>query len=168
MKSLLLIFSFFLIGCVSRVVPLRHQYLPGIFEQVVTKPKAVVWANLLNFLSQNQIAVRVSDSATGLLKSGQTALPWSYESKGGGKLNDPEAWVAVERVIYKNKPLTLTSIVGEWNIRVKELDAGRTYIVVNLVDLRYSTPSEPTYQPFLRASPRSTGVFERMLADQLK
>lgn len=167
MKSLLLIFSLFLFSCVSRVVPLRHQYLPGIYEQVSEKPKANVWNSLLDFFSKNGLSIRVLDSSTGLIKSAQTRLPWSYETKGG-KLNDPQAWVVLERVIYKNKPLVLTSIVGDWNIRLKEIEEGRTYVVVNLVNLKYNTPLDTSYQPFLRATPRSTGVFERMIADHLK
>jgi hypothetical protein len=106
-------------------------------------------------------------SSSGLIKSHQTKLIWSYENKKG-KLNDPQAWVAVERVIYKNKPLTLTSIVGEWNIRIKAINDSQTYIVINLVNLRYSTPVEPSFQPFLQATPRSTGVFEQVIYDQIK
>lgn len=167
MKILLLCFSFFFVGCVSSVIPLRHKYIPGIYEQVFEKPKSQVWNSLLNFFSKNGVSLRLVDSSSGLLKSHQTNLPWSYESKKG-KLNDPRAWVAVERIIYRNKPLVLTSIVGEWSIRLKALNDSQTYIVVNLVNLRYNTPLEPTFQPFLRATPRSTGVFERMIYDQLK
>lgn len=163
----MLCFSLFLAGCVSSVIPLRHAYLPGLYEQVCEKPKKEVWKSLLTFFSMKGLPVRLVDTGSGLIKSHQTKLSWSYENKKG-KLNDAKAWVAVERIIYKNKPLVLTSITGEWNVRVKALNDSQTYLVVNLVNLRYNTPLDSTFQPFLRATPRSTGVFERVLYEQLK
>lgn len=167
MKILLLGFSLFFLGCVSAVIRLRNPYIPGLYEQVSGKPKARVWNNLFSFFSKNGLSVRLVDSTNGLIKSSQTNLPWSYENKKG-KLNNPRAWVVVERIIYKNKPLVLTSVTGEWNIRIKALNDSQTYVVVNLVNLRYNTPLDTSYQPFLRASPRSTGVFEKMLEEQIK
>lgn len=167
MKIWLLGFSFFFVGCVSAVIPLRHAYIPGLYEQVSEKPKNQVWNRLFTFFSRNGLSIRLVDSSSGLIKSTQTNLPWSYENKKG-KLNNPRAWVAVERIIYKNKPLVLTSITGEWNIRIKALNDSQTYVLVNLVNLRYNTPVDTSFQPFLRATPRSTGVFEKMLDEQLK
>lgn len=167
MKILLLGLSFFFVGCVSSVIRLRHEYIPGLYEQVIEKPRARVWNSLLATLSKSGLSIRLVDSSSGLIKSHPTKLPWSYENKKGN-LNDPQAWVAVERVIYKNKPLVLTSIIGEWSIRTKAINDSQTYLVVNLVNLKYNTPLDTSFQPFLRATPRSTGMFEKMIGDQLK
>jgi hypothetical protein len=167
MKILLLGLAFFFVGCVSSVIRLRHEYVPGLYEQIIETPKSKVWNSLLTVLSKSDLSIRLADSSSSLIKSHQTKLLWSYENKKG-KLNNSKAWVAVERVIYKNKPLVLTSITGEWNIRMKAINDSQTYIVVNLVNLRYNTPLDTSFQPFLRATPRSTGVFEKMICDQLK
>ena len=167
MKFLPLVFLFFSVGCISRVVPLKQEYVPATFEKVSDRPKYEVWKSLLHFFSKNGLSIRVSDSTSGLVKSSPANLTWTYENKKG-KLNDPEAWVVVERVIYKNKLLPLTSVVGEWDVRIKEAKDGQSYIIVSLANLKYNTPTEPSYQPFLQAAPRSTGVFERTLYDQIK
>lgn len=167
MKTLLLIFSLFFIGCISRVVPLKHDYVPATYEKVSERPKDQVWKSLVDYFSKSGLTIRVLDSSSGLVKSNSTNLPWTYENKKG-TLDNPRAWVVVERVIYKNKLLPLTSVIGEWDIRIKATKEGQAYIVVSMANLKYNTPSEPTYQPFLQAAPRSTGVFEQMLYDQIK
>lgn len=164
---MLLFIPLFLIGCVSRVVPLKRTYVPGAYEKLIEKPKEQVWNSLLDILPKNGLPVRLKESGSGLIKCEPVKLAWTYENKKG-KLDDPQAYVVVERVIYKNKLLPLTSVTGEWDIRLKESKEGQTYLVVSLVNLRYTTPTEPSYQPFLQAIPTSTGVFERTLYEQVK
>lgn len=166
MKTPLLVLLFLISGCISRVVPLKHEYVPATYEKVSQLPKAKVWKNVQDFLSKNGMSARILDSSSGLIKTNVTNMAWTYENKNG-ILDNPKAWVVVERVIYKNKLLPLTAITGEWDIRLKSTKEDQTYIVINMSSLKYSTPSVPTFQPFLQAGPRSTGVFEQMLYEQI-
>lgn len=155
-----------------RVMPLKNTYAEKPFEQTVNKSKEVVWENIIDFFAKNGLSIKIIDKSSGLIISDKTTLKWTYELKDG-KLEFPHAWVAVPKVINtgNNMPQKYLSVFGDWNVRIKETTEG-TLINVNLVNINCFTntyqlgSTSPASVPVQGV--KSTGVFEKMIYDNMK
>lgn len=165
-----LLLSFALLGCMStKSIPLKGTYTNGNFEATTPTPKDKVWDNIVDFFSKKGLSIKIIDRSSGLIVSDETALTWSYEDKNG-KLVHPDAWVAIKKILVSgsNTPIKPNIITGEWNIRIKGAPNNQTSIAVNLVNQRYINQFAITPTAFSQGGIQSTGVFEKMIYDQIK
>lgn len=159
-------------GCSIKTVALKGSYPDKPFEVVADKPTDKVWDNIIDFFATKGLSIRIIDKSSGLIVSDKTALVWSYED-GKGMLISRDAWIAVPKQIDPgtNKPIPFVSITGDWNIRIKEQSPGKTLINVNLVNIQsqavvHNLLTPPTIISVVGA--KTTGVFEKMIADIIK
>lgn len=168
--AILLSVFFFLSSCFSlKTFPLQGSYSDGNFEGYSEKSKDVVWDNIIDFFAKSGISIRIIDKSSGLITSGETAIPWTRENSKG-ELIKKEAWVVIQKVVDSRtrKPVPYYSVTAEWNVRIKESN-GKTLINVNLVNPTYLTLEVGGSRSlFKKGSFQSTGVFEKMIYDLVK
>lgn len=166
--GLFLIYTFS--GCMStKAVPLKGTYTNGNFEAITPTSKEKVWDNIIDFFSKKGLPIKIIDKSSGLIVSDETGLTWSYEDKNG-KLIDPTAWVAIKKILISgtNTPIKPTLVTGEWNIRIKGAPNNQTSVAVNLVNPKYMNMNVSTLTYFSSGGVKSTGVFEKMIYEQIK
>lgn len=169
MKLLTILIVITLTSCLPsyKTIPLKSTYSDGNFEEYSDKTKDQVWDNVIDFFAKAGLSIRIIDRASGLIISGQTSLKTTYENTKG-ELVKKDAWVVVAKTIdqYK-KVVPATSVTGEWNVRLKEVN-GKTLINVNLVSPTYIGYTTNVSTAFKKGSIQSTGVFEKMIYDIVK
>lgn len=172
MKILFFILLLAVSSCGVKSYPIKGTYLDKPYETTVTKTKEQVWERIIDFFATTGISIKLIDRGSGLIMSEKSELKWSYE-KPNGALDDPTAWVVVPRMIDKasNQPYRNVKVTGDWNIRIKEAD-GKTTINVNLVNINSVAPVYGMWaveaNNMAISGTRSTGVFEKMIADIIK
>lgn len=160
-------------SCTIKTIPLKGNYSDKPFQMITEKSRDKVWDNIIDFFATNGISIRIIDRSSGLITSDKTALTWTYED-AKGNLENPAAWVVIPKQIDPgtNKPVNLSTIAGDWNIRIKETEDKKTLINVNLVNIQgqsavYSLLS--TVPTIVQVSGgKSTGVFEKLITDIIK
>lgn len=177
MKNIILLFAIttILCQCSPKIVPIKNTYQDKPFTGVSDNNKDTVWDKIVDFFAQNGLSIRIIDRSSGLIVSNITALTWTHENAKGG-LIDPAAWVVLNKVYYQGstKYVLPVSVTGEWNIRIKSIADNKTNINVNLVNLKYNSPTDqPTvvikdkkYIPLFQT--KSTGKFEEKIFDIVK
>lgn len=170
---LALISTLFLLGCGSKVIPLKGKYLEPPYQIQTSKSFAQVWDNLIDIFAQKGLSIKIIDKSSGLITSDRSLLSTTIEKKDGS-LENPEAYIVVPQIYMpgpmKYTPITNSSdVVGEWNVRIKEVN-GETLINVNIVNVQYSyydSSTKLTKQANL-TNYKSTGVFEKFITDLIK
>jgi hypothetical protein len=162
-----------IVSCTYKTVPLKGKYSDGNFEAYSDKSKDQVWENIIDFFSKKGLSIKIIDRSSGLIVSGESVLPWSYEDKNG-KVEKKDAWVVIQKIIDPGtrKPIMPFRVTGEWNIRIKEKD-GKTLIAINLVNPSYASSGaygSPSKTPtmFEQGTLQSTGNFEKLVYEQIK
>jgi hypothetical protein len=159
-------------GCMPKVIPLKGSYPDTPIIQYSDNNVDKVWDHTIDFFAQKGLSIKIIDKSSGLIISDETALTWTFEDKKGNLIKT-NRWVAVPRTVYSgsDNPITPTSVIGEWNVRIKS-DGSRTSINVNLVNIqaKFST-GESGYKvapSYTRVDGKSTGVFEKMIFEAVK
>lgn len=167
------IIVFLFSSCAPKLIPLKGNYpqTPIIYYTGTNKDK--VWDNIIDFFAQRGISIRIIDRSSGLIISTPTNLAWTQEDKNGNMKNK-DAYISIPLLYDKGakKYYKPTSLTGEWNIRIKEVD-GKTSINVNLFNIEASYYSNNyTYRTsnYLVAitDGKSTGVFEKLIFEIVK
>lgn len=177
-----------LVSCnTSKMIPLSGQYpaTPMLFTS--EKPFDKTWDNLVDLFAQRGLAIKLIDRSSGLIISDRSKLTVTMEDKNG-RVIFPDAYIVAPSHIVNGKriPLYVASVgaystakqvsslidyaYGDWNVRIKPNPSGGSTINVNITSIVYET-----YDYKLKAnvsSPvsdiRSTGVFEKQLAEAIK
>ena len=157
-------------GC-AEMTPIQGNY-GGNNTFTTDKKVDEVWSSIIDLFSSKGVSIKVIDKQSGLIVSDNSSLlnNYTFEDKEG-KLENPNAWVVLERRgnglggVFRPDKLT-----GDWNIRIKELN-NKTVISVNLVNLNASLYVPPTNYAsgnILPFNSKSTGVFEKLIFDNIK
>lgn len=165
----LLMILFF--SCAVKIIPLKGNYPDKPYEIIVDKSKDKVWDNIIDLFAQKGLSIKIIDRSSGLIISERTALTWTYEDKNG-KLENLSAWAVVPKIYDPgaNRIVGYYNVSGDWNIRIKDAQDGKTVLNVNLVNIT----SENPYKSYLSqaTSPipgaKTTGVFEELIAIAIK
>ena len=155
-----------------KLIPLKGNYVNTPYQFVSDKPKDKVWDNIIDFFAQKGLSIKLIDRSSGLIVSEKTGLTFTHEDKTGQLVNKG-AWAVIPKIWSpgQNKYISLyTTIMGDWNIRIKELETGKTSINVNLVNITGLTSSYSlnTGPNTIIDAGKSTGVFEEMIAVSVK
>lgn len=163
---------FFLVSCSAKLYPLKGQYSSTPYQINTTSTKEQVWDRIIDLFAQKGLPIKIIDKSSGLIISEKSQLATTTEDKNG-EILDKDAWVAVPGRYdgYKRKmvPATYGPAIGEWNIRIKDNNAGGCIVNVNIVNLKQVIPdirNVSTERPLL--SGRSTGVFEQLVSEMVR
>lgn len=182
-KLLLLAFLPSLVSCFSaKIIPVQGSYPATPMTFSSEKSTDQVWDKLIDLFAQNGLSIKLIDKSSGLIISDNSAITATWEGKGG-VLYHPDANIVVPKYLNSNlqmqvgitypypdrKIIKKADIVhGEWNVRIKKAETG-TLINVNLVNVQYETPTlKGGTQLKTLTTYKSTGRFEKMIADFIK
>jgi hypothetical protein len=161
-----------LFSCSPKIVPIKGSYQNKPFEMVSNNSKDVVWDKIIDLFAQTGFSIKIIDRSSGLIISDKGSLKYSRENKKG-ELRDKNAWVVLDAVYQSGSTylVPISSVTGEWNVRIKDADAGKTNININLVNIAayYMQGTGPYAVPqVLRVNAKSTGNFEKLISDKIK
>lgn len=182
MKQLALVFALsLLLSCSAKVIPVQGSYPEPPITYRSEKPFTEVWDKLIDMYAQNGLSIKLIDRSSGLIISDNSAITATWEDKNG-KLYHPEAnivtpksynslaqsQVGITQTVYNKSSLKKPSVLrGEWNVRLKEIQGG-TLINVNLVNVTYSSLEGKVSVVKNLGAYKSTGKFEKLIADYIK
>jgi hypothetical protein len=158
-------------SCFPRVTPVKQTYVDPPFETTSTLTKDLAFNKILSLFSQKSIPVKVKDISNGLIVSGKSVLSTTIEDRAG-KLTNKSAWIVVPSV-YNASTNKLNAqhkgkILGEWSITIKQTPKG-TLVQVSLLNLTNQFEAYKIGTQEVSASfAKSTGVFEKLIADIVK
>lgn len=163
-KLLLFFFSVSLLSCAPNLYHIKGSYLNKPYQIYSDKSKDEVWNKIIELFSSQGIAIKLIDKNSGLILSERTSFlsDYSYENDDGS-LQNPNAFVVCDKVVWQTVLQYPKQVTGEWNIRVVE-NSGKTLINVNLVNIQVIFSTNPA----LEGTGKSTGKYERIVADYLK
>jgi hypothetical protein len=169
-------------GCNTyKIIPIKGSYASQPIIATSERPFNEVWDRLIDLFAQNGLSIKLIDKSSGLIISDNSAITATWEDKKG-LLVHPEAYIVTPKafngVIYAEQGITHNggnkaslkkpSIVrGEWNVRIKQGDKG-SLINVNLVNVKYEDWDGKMMVWRNLSSFRSTGLFEKLIADTIK
>lgn len=139
-------------------------------------PYDEVWSKIIDFFAVNGIPISTIDKTSGLIVASSMSFVNNYtrEDKQGNMIN-PDAYVVIPTVrggfgniLEPNAKITgHWDMVGDWNVRIKNID-NKTLINVNLLNVRCLYSTSGLYGSSSKIPIRSTGKFEKMLLDTFK
>lgn len=164
-----------LASCLTiKTIPTKGTYIKPPYTDTASITKEQAWDKIIDFFAQNGLSIKLIDKSSGLIVSDKTLVPATYENKLGMPDNT-SAWIVLPKRIDPNsgKPIKIQDVVGEWNIRIKELSNSKTYINVNLVNLTETniytgTKASATPSYMARRDFHSTGIFEKKICEMIK
>ncbi len=181
MKKIIFVVVIAFISCSPKIIPLKGGYPTLPIEITSEKSFEQVWDKLIDVFAQQGLSIKIIDKSSGLIVSDRSLLHVTIEKKDGSLL-DSTAFIAVPKQINQGtgkpepisgmfvnpytKKLQPSSIVGEWNVRVKKIENG-CLINVNIVNVKLDQPID-TKKSIPYIAYKSTGVFEKALANQIK
>lgn len=158
---------FFVVGCTVQNVPLNGRYLEKPFEIITDKSFETVWSNIIDLFAQKGLSIKVIDKSSGLITSEKTSLLSNYSfEKDNGLLENPDAWVVINRSTYAGTTLPPQVLSGEWNVRIKSIENNKTSININLTNINGSYRSAGgQYAAAMNVeyTGKSTGKFEQII-----
>lgn len=163
-----------LTSCGYKIVPLKGDYpqTPIVFKSDKSFDK--VWDNIIDLFAQTGVPIHLVDRSSGLIISGVTNIPWSFENKSGDLINK-SAYIALVKYIDKgnNKPVKPFEITGKWNIRIKDIGEGRTSVNINLHELsgsgdQFNAAIRNKKTRSFSINGKTTGNFEKLIFDIIK
>ena len=162
-------------SCSPKIVPLKSAYNTKSTELTSTADFEKVWEKVVAMFAKRGVVVKVIDKSSGFISVHYTSAPFTSEDKDG-KLMDSAAWVVVPKIYSPlgRKYYTGTEGPIDWNIYVKRSTSYIVTINIKLVDdptimnlFSPAYPIEPTKRTY-KVTAFTTGVFEKLFADQLK
>ena len=187
MKYFTLLTFLFIASCThTKLIPLKGNYpsTPMVFSSEKSFDKT--WDNLIDVFAQKGLSIRIIDRSSGLIISQTSLLKTTIEGKAG--LVDSTAFIAVPYYLSNKRRIPITNpvvgayaqekdilptpVYGDWNVRIKASPTGGSIINVNITDLNYklvgSKIKDMQNNIIKIIDYKSTGVFEKQLADLIK
>lgn len=172
--SKLLIAVLLFASCAPKIVPPIGVYESKSVEQTYTGQFEIIWEKVIAMFSKKGISVKVIDKSSGFISVHYPTAPFTTEDKGG-KLVDSNAWVVTAKIYDPIGRKYYSGNEGpiDWNIYIRKTTDKVTTVNIKLVDdptiLNFYSPgyienAKRTY----KVKAYSTGVFERLLAEQIR
>jgi len=166
MRKLLLLSL--LASCSYKTIPLKGSYLEKPYSIETSTSSDKVWDKLIDLFAQKGLSIKIIDRASGLIISERAAFGYTTEDKNG-KLKDPTAFIVVPQMYNPGNRMTIPvceNLVAEWNVRIKT-QGDKTLINVNVVNVVRNVSGVYLANNSCPQA-KSTGVFERIIADAIK
>lgn len=147
-------------GCNPDSIPLKGKYPITPFEITSTKSVDSTWSNLADLFASNGLLVKNIDKNKGLIVSRKTPfIPiYSFEDNDG-RLQIPEAWVVLPKVIVHRKQWVPKMIYSHWHIQITETEKGAIIKVDPVVVCTFF----PNRFTSVEAPGQSTGKLEDLI-----
>ncbi len=121
------------------------------------------------------IGVKIIDKSSGFIVAQNTASPITTEDKNG-KLIDTTAWAVTQKLYDPGSRKYYYAKEGtmEWNIYLKRNTDSTTTININLIDVLTITSvysvgyTKASTAKTFKTRALTTGVFEKLIAEQIK
>ena len=174
MKTMFLLFlvSIVFVGCGPTLQVVKGNYQNKPFEIYSDKSQDEVWKKIIELFSTNGISIRLIDKSSGLIiseKNSFTSNSTVEDDKGIPK--NPSAFVVCDKAHYTINTYEPYLVTGEWNIRIASKN-DKTLININLLNIQYRYKTEifltQGQDIGVLGSGKSTGVFEKTIADYIK
>ena len=160
-------------GCGAKTIPIKGSYIQSPFSISTDKSFENVWDKIIDLFVLKGYSIKIVDKNSGLITSERVIVKVTVEKKNK-ELLDSKAFIVVPQIYEpgpnRYTPITKNSdITGEWNIRIRTVQ-GKTVVDVNVVNLKYQFHDTyyRTYREEILSNYKSTGVFERTIADLIK
>lgn len=167
----LLFIAIILSACTPTISKLIGTYQTGPFQAISNKNLDVVWSNTIDLFAQKGISIKIIDKSSGLILTEKVSFLKNYTIEQNGKSTNPSAWIVLNQIYWGTGDVKPQVLTGEWNIRLKPSESGGTIINVNITNLIATAHFDRTQYTLERTfdfDARSTGVFESMVADNIK
>lgn len=157
----------------SSCFPVRFSTLKGNYPEkpmifYSSRPVDSVWSSLIDYVAQSGYRVTAIDKSSGLLMSTMDSIKWTFENEQMLP-NKPDRYVVVGMITVGGNTIRPDKVKGDWNVRIKPNANGGTSINVNLLNLQgWVTERTRQGNNTLIFDCRSTGSFERMIAEAIK
>jgi len=170
-RIIYLLVSIAILSCsTTKQLTLKGNYLAEPFTFTSPKSKQQVWDNVVSIVAQTGMKFSRLDKDNGLLVSEEYSFAGAITTEDiNGNLLDTSAWIVVNSKYWKvtkeyEHPKAITGVL---TVHLKE-SSGGTLGNINLTNLKVYNTATGLPVPADRYVVRSTGVFERKLADKLK
>jgi len=171
MKKLLFFTCIVLVSCTVSKPTLKGKYQETPYQIETSKSFDETWSKLIDLFAQKGLSIKIIDKSSGLITSEKTSFLSSYTFENEqGQPEKPNAFVVVSKLSAMGRVYPPQTLTGEWNVRIKPVE-GKTIINVNLVNIvaQYFQPqSQYSAQKTYDLEAKSTGVFEKLITDQIK
>lgn len=183
-----IILAICLTGCTDKLYPIKGQYPNTPIEIPTSNNFDQVWEKLIDMFAQQGLSIKIIDRTSGLIISDRSLLQTTIEDTKG-RLIDTSAFIVIQThrnpISGLTEPITgyspklptkghsreVQPVSGDWNVRVKKSESG-CIINVNLTNIRFEQTLAGYYgkapTPIVISAFRSTGVFEKTIADIIK
>lgn len=94
-----------------------------------------VWNNVIDFFAENNIPIATLEKESGIIVASNVNIDGNAVSREdeNGKIINPNAWFVTPYTPNKNASTPKVSCT--FNVRVRKMDTGKTYISVNLSNI---------------------------------
>jgi hypothetical protein len=175
MKTMFLLFlvSIVFMGCSATLIGVKSDYQNKPFEIYSDKSQDEVWNKILELFSTKGISIRLIDKSSGLIISDKTSFTgYSTVEDDNGIPKNPSAFVVCDKAHYTINTYEPYLVTGEWNIRVASKN-DKTLININLLNIQCKYRDMSVFiatgkEIDILGSGKSTGVFEKTIADYIK
>ena len=132
-----------------------------------------VWLNAVELFVKQGYPIEIIDKSSGVIVSSQVSFKNHSTFEKDGKPEDPNAWIVLGKLknsIWGTNP---SKINVSWNIIIKKLNSGETSVNINVVNIDAKVivthnNGKFTERNVYSYSAKSTGVFEKMIFNQIK
>lgn len=159
-------------GCVIPSPTIKSTYQEGPY--VITSDNSIVtvWSKIIDLFAETGYGIKTMDKASGFIISEECSFRQTYTRENeNGQLIKPTAFVVIGSYhTFEDESQVPQVMSAQWNIRIKEED-GKTIIAVNLVNIKCSyswPPNQYSKGEIIYFPIKSTGVFEKFIADRVK
>ena len=158
-------------SCAPTLVGLKGDYDSRKKVYYSDKSTDEVWSKIIELFSRNGNGIKIIDKSSGLIVAEQTDFVKSvtYEDENG-KMYHPERFIVSTYQGLSGGEITPDVITGSWNVRLFE-ENGKTAFETNLTNIKAYKQDLPTkFSPgtLYTFTAKSTGVFEKQIADYIK
>ena len=163
--SIVVIIVIIINGCTPDSVPLKGKYTDTPIEFTSTKTSDSLWLNIRQIFSEKGLVIKKIDTKEGLIVTKKTPFISVYTQEDkDGKLEEPRAWVVLQKDFTKRKVWKPKRIYGEWTIQINETESGVTKIKIDpLVICTYY----PNMFTSMKAKGQSTGKLKSLIDSTL-
>jgi hypothetical protein len=175
LSTFFLFISFLLLNsCGFRVLPLTGSYAEKPYEFGISS-KDQSWKNLIDYLTEKGIAIKLIDKASGIITTEPTSLlnAFTWENKDGS-LTNPDAFVVCSKVrapLQIASSLKPTELRGQWVFLFKE-EGEKNYLLIRFTNgygkvLETTSGDSGSSAYTYNLDVKSTGLFEKQVQEQL-
>ena len=153
-------------------VPLKNDYDKIKKVYYSEKSKDDVWDMLVKLFARKGYGIKIIDKSSGLIvaENADFADQRTFEDEKG-KMYHPERYLVCSYYEDGLSQITPAKIRGSWNVLVSVIDS-KTFIEINLTNIEaydYGFGNPQILRPSMyRFTIKSTGVFEKEIADYIK